>query len=299
MIMSQKMPLFSIIIPTYNRPNQLTSCLNSIVRLDYPHEKYEVIVVDDGSEISLDDTVSPFQGETKIKLITQANTGPATARNSGAAEAKGEFLAFTDDDCKPASDWLKKLEIRFSSEPDCLIGGKILNTLLSNSYSTAGQMLIDYLYDYYNKDHNQLRFFTTNNLAVPKCLFHEIDGFDTTYPRSAAEDREFCYRWQNHGYRMIYAPEARVYHSHELSFLSFGSQHFNYGRGAFCFHNLCSRHGLKRIKLEPLSFYLNMLKYPFSQLMSKRAFQCTLLLAISQTAHTAGFFWERSRKTKK
>ena len=77
-----------------------------MTRLGYPQDRFEVIVVDDGSEPPMDSVVSFFRDRLELVLLSQANSGPAAARNTGAAQAKGKFLAFTDDDCTPAPDWL-------------------------------------------------------------------------------------------------------------------------------------------------------------------------------------------------
>jgi glycosyltransferase involved in cell wall biosynthesis len=74
-------PFFSIIIPTYNRPQQLAVCLQSLARQDYPH--FEVIVVDDGSQTPPFECVNNFQNQLDITLLTQYNINPAVARNTG------------------------------------------------------------------------------------------------------------------------------------------------------------------------------------------------------------------------
>ncbi len=145
--------LFSIIIPTYNRPQPLTNCLQSLANLDYPHNRLEVIVVDDGSKISLDTVVKPFQNQLNLTLISQTNAGPASARNRGANLAKGQYLGFTDDDCSLDPNWLSALENTFSKRPNALLGGKTINALSDNPYSTASQLLIDYIYDYSRISH--------------------------------------------------------------------------------------------------------------------------------------------------
>jgi cellulose synthase/poly-beta-1,6-N-acetylglucosamine synthase-like glycosyltransferase len=252
----------------------------------------EVIVVDDGSETPPEAVVASFCGQLDVALLRQAHAGPAAARNTGAARAKGEFLAFTDDDCAPAPDWLQILAARFARASDCAVGGRTLNALPDNLYSTASQLLVAYLYTYYNADPDQARFFTSNNLAMPTDRFHTMGGFDTTYTRTAAEDRELCDRWLHHGYRMTYAPEALVYHGHVLTFRTFWWQHFNYGRGAFHFHQARAQRACGRIRLEPLSFYLNLLLYPFSQAQGRRAPLLVALLGVSQVANAVGFLWE-------
>jgi len=290
--------LFSIIIPTYARPDRLKNCLHAIAQLDYPRDRFEVIVVDDGSPMSLELVVKPFSNQFTLTLLKEVNSGPATARNHGAAKANGKFLVFTDDDCMPVSSWLTALEKCFETAPECLIGGKILNALTDNLCSTASQLLIDYLYAYYNSTAQQAQFFASNNFAVPAKLFRSLGGFDTTFPLAAGEDREFCDRWLYSGYSMLYAPEVQVYHAHKLSLRSFWRQHFNYGRGAFYFHQARSRRNVEQIEIEPLSFYFNLLRYPLS-VRSQHPVVLSILFVISQIANITGFFWERSHQKYK
>ncbi len=284
--------MFSIIVPTYARPGQLAACLQSLARLDYPRDRFEVIVVDDGSETPPEAVVGSFRDRLDAALLTQPHAGPAAARNTGGARAKGEVLVFTDDDCAPAADWLQALARRFATAPDHAISGRTLNAIPENPYSAAHLLLIDYLYTYYNADPNQARFLTSSNLAVPAGRFHAIGGFDTTFPIAGGEDREFCNRWLQHGYRMTYAPEVLIYHADTLTFRTFWRQQFNYGRGAFRFHRARARRSQGRIRLEPLSFYLNLLRYPFSHGWSRRVLLLAALLVVSQVATGAGFLWE-------
>ncbi|MEL6166236.1 MAG: glycosyltransferase [Cyanobacteria bacterium J06628_3] len=293
--MKPQTPFISIVIPTYNRPERLKECLESLTNLEYPRDSYEVVVVDDGSKMSLEPVVELLKNQLEITLIKQVNQGPATARNTGANQAKGEFLAFTDDDCKPAPDWLNKIAACFANAPDSLIGGKTINILSENPFSTASQELINYLL--YNEDPQKATFFASNNIAISKDRFHKIGGFDTTFPLAAAEDREFCDRWLQYGNRMIYAPEVNVYHAHKLTLSSYWKQHFFYGRGAFCFHQIRAKRAHREIKVEPMSFYFNLLKYPLSQNISQPKLLLSALLFLSQVAGVAGFFWERNYQT--
>ena len=289
-------PFFSIIIPTYNRPKRLANCLKAIALLDYPRDRFEVIVVDDGSKINLESAIAPLQDQIKIELYQQKNAGPATARNRGAAAAQGEFLAFTDDDCQPEPDWLTKLATGLATSPTAMIGGKTINALTDNLYATASQKLIDYLYEYYNRIHTQDSFFASNNIAMPADSFRALGGFDVSFPLAAAEDRDFCDRW-NQKYPMVYTPEAKVKHYHNLNLVSFWRQHFGYGRGAFCFHQLRAQRTTKKIEVEPISFYVRLLTYPFTQPTDKSQLLVSILFLISQVANVAGFFWEKSNSS--
>jgi glycosyltransferase involved in cell wall biosynthesis len=286
-------PIFSIIIPTYNRPERLKTCLESLTHLNFPQEKFEAIVVDDGSFQTLDDIVNLFQDNLTLHLLRQNNAGPATARNTGADRARGEFLVFTDDDCQPERNWLDIFYQGFQRNPKALFGGHTINSLSDNLYSEASQLLVDYIYSYYNTDSGQACFFTSNNFALPRNLFVAFGGFDTSFPLAAGEDREFCDRWLYNDYPMEYLPQAVIYHSHQLSLKKFWRQHFNYGCGAFYFHQVRSERKRQRIKVEPFSFYIKLLLYPLSVPSNQPKILLSLLFFISQVANTSGFFWTR------
>ena len=295
--MEQKEPFFSIIIPTYNNTEQLAICLQSVVDLDYPRDRFEVIVVDDGSDVPPEDVVHSFGKQLDITLLTQPNAGPAAARNTGVAQAKGECLAFTDDDCFPSVSWLSSLASCFLDAPDCAIGGRTINALSNNLFSTASQTIIDFVYAYYNDDPRHARFLASNNLALPAKAFKVTGGFDPMLRTS--EDRELCERWLHQGYRMIFAPEAVIYHSHALTFRTFWRQHLNYGRGAFRFRRKLAQRDKTSIRLESKSFYLDLFRYPFSHHRKWSALKLSLLLLISQVASAVGFMNEWINQTRR
>ncbi|MEH2384587.1 MAG: glycosyltransferase family 2 protein [Nostoc sp.] len=204
--------------------------------------------------------------------------------------AKGKYLGFTDDDCTLDPNWLSALENTFSKIPNALLGGKTINALPDNPYSTASQLLIDYIYDYYNLNSSQAEFFASNNFAVSRELFNQVGQFDLNFPLAAAEDREFCDRWLFSGYSLYYVPQAIIYHSHNLNLPRFWQQHFNYGCGAFHFHQIRSQRNETSMKVEPLRFYLQLLAYPLMtkyQILSKVLISG--LLFISQLANVLGF----------
>src|SRR5262249_55512081 len=111
-------PLFSVIIPTYMRPQQLQDCLEGLACQNYPRDRYEVIVVDDGSPDMPEPVTTPFHARMQLRLLRAPHGGPAAARNAGAREAAGDLLAFTDDDCVPSSGWLQALAHGISCAPD-------------------------------------------------------------------------------------------------------------------------------------------------------------------------------------
>lgn len=296
--MAEPDPSFSIVIPSYNRPLQIADCLESIADLDVPPGRFEVIVVDDGSSPALADTIDRFRARLPLQVLRQENRGPASARNAGAREASGDFLVFTDDDCAPHRDWLTRLAESLANEKDCAIGGQTCNGLAGNPFSEASQMLIDYLYGYYNRDPANARFLTSNNLAFPRRLFLSAGGFDVSFQGAAAEDRDLCDRWLGLGRRLCYVPKARIRHARELSFSSYFRQHLGYGRGAWRFHTLRTRRGGGAVQVEPLSFYAGLLLYPFKRQTAGPALLTSVLFAISQLATTLGFVLEGLRSAR-
>jgi GT2 family glycosyltransferase len=297
--MSEPPPFFSVVVPTYRRLQALPTCLQALAAQAYPRDRFEVLVVDDGSGVSPAAVVAAFRERLNVTLISQPHAGPATARNTGAEHARGDLLAFTDDDCVPDAGWLPQLAARFAAAPGHMIGGQTVNVLRRNRCSTASQLLVHYLYEYYNTDSTRPSFFASNNMALPRGAFLAIGGFDAALTRAAGEDRELCDRWQHLGHRLTYAPEAVVYHRHYLTLRQFWWQHFRYGRAASYVHRKRVQHGSGRIAIEPWSFYLNLLRYPFTQERSLQAIPLLALLLLSQCAIALGFGWEQTGAGRK
>jgi GT2 family glycosyltransferase len=264
-----------------------------------------VIVVDDGSDVRLAPTLEPFRAHLQLQLIEQENAGPARARNIGAKLATASLLAFTDDDCEPNPGWLAALHAHFQQCPDRAIGGETVNALPGNAYSSASQHLVDYLYEYHaaaTAPHAgggpaAPPFFTSNNLAVPAALFHVVGGFDESFPLAAGEDREFCDRWQDRGYRLLRAPDAVVRHAHALSLQTFWRQHMNYGRGAFHLRKARASRGQAAIGREPFSFYGRLLTYSARAPRHRSALLLMALMFVSQVANALGFVAEMRRRS--
>ncbi|MEK7404095.1 MAG: glycosyltransferase [Acidobacteriota bacterium] len=287
---------FSVIIPTYSRLRALRQCLAALRAQDFPAAGYEVIVVDDASPSPVSPLAPELEtGLTLTLLHTPHNQGPAAARNLGAQHARGHWLAFTDDDCIPAPDWLSSLRRTLDSHPGCAVGGRILNGRPHELGAAASQAILDAVYRYSNRDPSHARFFATPNFAVSAKVFRQVGGFRPEFRTS--EDREFCARLGKHGTRLFYAPDAVVVHHATARFLDFWKRHYHYGRGAYRFRRLQAAEVEERIRLEPASFYWRLLGEPFRQGMGLRPLLVSAWIAISQLASLAGFLneWHRSR----
>ncbi|HEY2371475.1 MAG TPA: glycosyltransferase [Gaiellaceae bacterium] len=267
---------WSVIVPTHGRLEQLRRCLESLAQLDWPADGFEVLVVDDGGGLAAE-AVRPT-----ARLIRQEHAGPAAARNRGAHEAAHERLAFVDDDCTVAPGWLAGFTRTLDEHPGAAAGGRVVNGLPGNVFSTATETMIEYMYAA-----SKERFVTSNNLAVPRARFLELGGFDERFPLAAAEDRDFCQRWLASGAEIVTADGAVVEHSHELSLRGFVRQHFAYGRGAYIYR---SRDAPAR-KRATTRFYRDLVTEPLRS-KSPRALQLSAALAVSQLATVAGYALE-------
>jgi glycosyltransferase involved in cell wall biosynthesis len=282
-------PFISIIVPTYDRLESLAACVQAIGQLDYPLDRFELIIVDDGSPVPVEVPERVVRSDLSVTVLRQTNAGPALARNTGALHARGDILAFTDDDCLPATQWLKELAQAVRDAPTRLIGGRTMNGLVDNLYSTASQMIVDEAYGYFLSRDSDLRFFATNNMAVSATLFHAVGGFHPSFRTS--EDREFCDRWIHGGHSLLYAPEAIVYHHHHLSLAGFFGQHFHYGRGAYLFHRVRARRGRSRVKPD-LRFYALVCRHMLFSSLSWNSLRMAGLMGLWQLANLTGFFWQ-------
>ena len=286
-------PTFSVIVPTRDRFPKLGACLEALAKQSYPADCYEVIVVNDGSSVSVPSSILAFHQRLDLKILSRPESnGPGVARNVGASQATGQFLAFTDDDCAPEPDWLQQFAIHFADHPDHLVGGRVINALTDNLYSAASHVILDVTYDYYNPRRGRAHFFPTSNLALPMDRFRQLGGFNEQWPLAAAEDREFCYRWLERKWQMEHVPAAKVYHRHQLTFVTFCQLHFRYGRGAYYYHQLRGDEEIKGGLKPDWGFYWNCMRYPFAHFKIGRAAPLTALLLLWQEANAAGYLWQ-------
>jgi len=239
----EKTPTISVIIPTLARPRPLARCLSALSRQDYPTDCFEVIVVDDGSEQPPSEVVAAFDGSLSVKLLQQTNAGPGAARNRGAAAARGELLAFTDDDCLPEPGWLSAFSSQYVAARGDLLGGRVINSDRSNLYAETSQLILESAYRFYAIYPGPGRFFASNNIAVPADKFAAVGGFDRHY-RMASEDRDLCDRWLLADGKLRYVEDAIVRHHPQLDFGRFIRQYFRYGRGAWRYHRARRGRGL-------------------------------------------------------
>ena len=284
------MARISVVVPTLDRPGPLTACLAALAA-GFPPDA-ETIVVADGGKHDLDPVVAPFVGPLRLRLLKTANGGPAAARNRGLAVARGDIVAFTDDDCRPQPGWLAALASGVAASPPRAAGGTTHNGLPANAYADAAQLVLNLL-SHYDREHvRRERLLPSNNFAFPAEPLRALGGFDERF--RTAEDRELCRRWAAAGYALGRVPAAVVEHDMRLDFPSFVRTFFAYGRGAAQFHGSGANPGLS----ESAGFHFRLPALLVPELRRRgpvRGTAMVALLAVWEAANLAGYVAERVR----
>lgn len=282
----------SVIIATYDRQDQIRKCLAALEASDFPRDEFEVIVVDDGSREANQLQLPEFSGAVQLVVIRQANAGAAAARNAGARSARGDFLAFLDDDCLPAENWVRAMYDRLARQPDCVAGGRTVNAAHNNVYARVSHLLTYKQFERYESDPASVRFLTSNNLAISKQKFlHDNHGFNEGL-RPAYEDREFCDRLlQQTGHSLVYAPEAVVAHDRVMTLRSFVRQHIRYGRGAYSYHQVSRGRRAASGKRNLAGFLVSVMGDAARGSRGADRLWAPILVGISQMASLIGFAW--------
>jgi len=224
------LPTITVVIPTYNRPDRLKQCLESLEKLDYPRDQWDVIVVNDGGERSFD-VIDAYEFSFILQKLTIPNAGPATARNHGAKQASGEYIAFTDDDCEVYPDWLSSA-VEYLNGVEA-VGGQMVNAYPDSVPAETWQMYIEFLQTKIRTIDDQPILLPSNNILYHRQTFLDIGGFRESFPLPAAEDFEMGYRIFGYGYRQTYTETMKVLHHHRATPLGYLNQHYRYGRGAY------------------------------------------------------------------
>lgn len=191
------MPEVSVIVPTFNRKEKLRKCLNSLINQSFSN--IEIIVVDDGSTDGTEGMVRKFKSKIPIRYFYQKKGGPAKARNKGIAVAKGEILAFTDDDCIPQKDWVESIVNSMIG-----VGGIEGRTVPPNS-----SRLTPFSHTIVNEKGSK---FPSCNIAFTREVLREVGGFCEEFGTSFREDSDLAFSMLEKGYKIRFDKRARVEH---------------------------------------------------------------------------------------
>ncbi len=234
-MLSDASPSVSVVVPVRDGAATVAACIRSILAADWPPERREIIVVDNGSR---DGTAAQLAG-MPVRLLSEGRVGRSHARNRGIVEAGGELLLFTDADCTVDRAWIAEL-VRGFGPPDVWgVAGEI--------HFASGAGVAERFIAQREHDHQRFvlsldrPFAITSNVAYDRRAFDEIGLFDPAF--ATAEDVDLGWRFRRAGLRYSYQPDAVVYHSPRATVggLLRQQESFGYGRAM-----LRDRYGLER-----------------------------------------------------
>ena len=201
-------PLVSVVVSTYNRPERLAGLLHSLHAQTLDRGRFEVVVVDNGSDPRTATLLARERDRGELKLTCErrpVSLGPAGGRNVGWRLATAALVAFTDDDCAPAPGWLAALLACAATHPGAVVQGLTRpdpaesDRLGLFSHTVA----IERLGPQYE----------TCNIAYPREVLERLQGFDESFgPRPAGEDTDLAWRAIEAGREIVFAPDAVVHH---------------------------------------------------------------------------------------
>jgi GT2 family glycosyltransferase len=215
-------PRISVVVCSYNGSRTIRDTLEGLARVDYPD--FEVIVVDDGST----DRVSAIASEYDVRLIRTENRGLSNARNTGCEAATGEIVAYVDDDAWPDPDWLRFLAIAYRRGDLVGVGGPNLpppgDGPIADCVANAPGGPVHVLLDDRLAEH-----IPGCNMSFRRTALLAVGGFDPTY-RVAGDDVDLCWRLQERGGLIGFAPAAVVWHHRRNSVRTYWKQQKGYGK---------------------------------------------------------------------
>lgn len=221
---------YSIIIPVFNRPDELEKLLNSISVLKFD-SNFEVVVVEDGSTLSSETVCSRFRESVNINYLFKPNSGPGDSRNYGMQHATGDYFIILDSDCILPKDYLTHVDVFLKENyVDCFGGPdaahetftdlqKSINYSMTSILTTGG----------IRGGGEQLGKFQPRsfNMGISKKAFQETGGFGKIHP---GEDPDLSIRLWNKGFKTVLIKDAFVYHERRISWKLFYKQVNKFGK---------------------------------------------------------------------
>ena len=221
---------FSIVIPVYNRPDEIKELLESLSVSNY-NKEYEIVIVEDGSTVTCKEEVEKFKNKLNVSYYFKENSGPGDSRNFGMKVAKGDYFVIFDSDCIIPKQYLTEVEKELSENyVDCFGGSdaaldtfsdiqKAINFAMTSFLTTGGirggsEKLTKF----------QPRSF---NMGISKKAFQDSNGFGNIHP---GEDPDLTIRLWKLGYETRLFPKAFVYHKRRIDWNKFSVQVNKFGK---------------------------------------------------------------------
>jgi glycosyltransferase involved in cell wall biosynthesis len=224
---------YSVIVASYNRHDEIRELLDSFETLDFPHELFELVIVDDGSTDGTLKFLKSFQirAPFKFRYVTQENRGPGAARNLGMENARGDYFIFIDSDCSVPPSWLTEIDKILQKTQADAFGGpdsyrkdfpallKAINYTMTSFLTTGGLRG--------KKGKKLAKFYPRSfNMGISRKLADKIGGFGNL---RHGQDIEYSHRIIEGGATVEFIEHAPVYHKRRTNIRRFYRQVFNWG----------------------------------------------------------------------
>lgn len=271
-------PRYSVIIPVYNRPDEVDELLESLSHQTL--KDFEVLVVEDGSSVPCKEVADKYRLSMEVRYYAKPNSGPGQTRNYGAERSRGEYLLILDSDCILPEGYLQAVEAELEREPADAFGGpdrahasftpvqKAINYAMTSFFTTGGirggKKKMDKFYP---------RSF---NMGVRADVYKALGGFSNM---RFGEDIDFSIRIFKNGYRCRLFPGAWVWHKRRTDFRKFFKQVYNSGIARI---NLYKKYpeSLKLVHLLPAVFTVGVVLVLLASLVCPWSLLLLLMFAL-------------------
>jgi len=218
----QEYPFVSVVVTVYNAERTIGKCLESILKLDYPKDKLEVLVIDDGSTDGSVDIIKKYP----VKLVRKQNSGYPSAMNTGIRISRGGIIVIVDSDIYISKDWLVKLLREFDDSKVGIVEGYVATAPTRNFWAKlAGYEVEDRCIRIKSK---YMDFLSSTCTAYRKEIFESVGFFDERLRRNSDED--LSNRAFKHGWKLVFRKDVICFHEWRSSFGSYFMQQLNQGK---------------------------------------------------------------------
>ncbi|MCX7964966.1 MAG: glycosyltransferase [Candidatus Sumerlaea chitinivorans] len=225
-------PQVSVVVPVLNAAENLPTLLGALQQQTFPCDRWELIVVDNGSTDGSREILSEWARRWEcMRVLDEKRRGPSAARNAGVRAARARILAFIDSDCVPAPAWLEELVRELDDRTVWAVGGLLVSAApVSLTEAFAARQAILNQEDFFKELPYKPPFLLTANFAVRRAVFDRVGYFDEAL--RVGEDADFCWRILKAGGKLALAHRAIAAHRHRSNIRSFARQMFLYGIGS-------------------------------------------------------------------